>query len=676
MLDHRFDQIEHMAETCLLSYARLRAQPKSAVLPAGRDGPNCFRLPACLKAQVRIMFPPSEDLVGSRNPDRLPQTGMLRLGRPGHVWIAKCSSCGRMGPAAYLEELPEPPWTIGCANETVLTTMKIGRNQICLCGSGQKYKRCCGRLSASEGKPLPRSPTPDVQQMLGRHQAAERIREAQQGLGRPIVSFRLHDHQLVAVGKTLHWSLKWKTFSDFLSEYLKQTLDPQWGNAELAKPLAERHPILKWYDAFCHYQRETIKTPGEVSTAVMNGVTACYLGLAYSLYLLAHNVELQDRLVRRLKDVRQFQGAYYELIVANILIRAGFTLTLEDETDGLSKHCEFAAVSKRTGKKYWVEAKMRAVSGLLGKGDQDGASDTNPISQLIPHLNGALKKPATDERLIFIDLNTDAAIGADGKPAWGERAITRLDQYEDKELQAGVTAYVFVTNLPFHRMLQEHPVVSAIPLGLGMPDFNRPGSYRLSEVYRLRQKHIDAHEIGIALTKYAQLPSTFDGGLPSESFGGCASRVIIGETYFFESLRDGGTVGTVGTVTTATVDEQGKEALIGIVDQSGTGLILRKPMSEQELADYQAHSDAYFGRVRPVQRTITDPYELFEWLMECNKGLPRKTLLDRSAAALNIDALKCMSDEDLLALYCEGMVAACQAAGFRTTPGPTGPTRG
>jgi hypothetical protein len=36
------------------------------------------------------------------------------------------------------------------------------------------------------------------------------------------------------------------------------------------------------------------------------------------------------------------------------LIRAGFKLELEDETDGASKHCEFSAMSK--GKKYWVEA--------------------------------------------------------------------------------------------------------------------------------------------------------------------------------------------------------------------------------------------------------------------------------------------------------------------------------
>src|SRR5262249_39825232 len=153
-------------------------------------------------------------------------------------------------------------------------------------------------------------------------------------------------------------------------------------------------------------------------------------GLAYSIYLHDHNVEIQERLIRRLKDPANFQGAFYELFIASTLIRAGFELTLEDETDGLSKHCEFAAVSRRTGKKYWVEAKMKAMAGVLG---QTQGTDTNPISRLIPHLNDALTKPAADQRLIFIDLNAEPEFGTDLKPIWHDRAVERLERYEAKE---------------------------------------------------------------------------------------------------------------------------------------------------------------------------------------------------------------------------------------------------
>ena len=205
----------------------------------------------------------------------------------------------------------------------------------------------------------------------------------------------------------------------------------------------------------------------------MTGVVACYLGTAYSLYLLDHNVELQARLVRRLKNSKDFQGAYYELIVANALIRAGFELTLEDETDLSTRHCEFAAVSHRTGKKYWVEAKMRAVVGLLGKDDNDGTRNPNLISQMIPHLNDALRKLAADDRLIFVDLNTGAAIGADGKPTWTQSSFARLEKFECRELAAGVTAYVFISNVPFHRMLNERLHIALCSVWFGNSRFRQ-----------------------------------------------------------------------------------------------------------------------------------------------------------------------------------------------------------
>ena len=69
----------------------------------------------------------------------------------------------------------------------------------------------------------------------------------------------LNDHQIVAVGKTIHWSKKAKTFVDFLGEYIKHKIGGEWGKAELAKPLTERHPLMQWYDAYCRYQMATIQ---------------------------------------------------------------------------------------------------------------------------------------------------------------------------------------------------------------------------------------------------------------------------------------------------------------------------------------------------------------------------------------------------------------------------------
>jgi hypothetical protein len=291
-------------------------------------------------------------------------------------------------------------------------------------------------------------------------------------------------------------------------------------------------------------------------------------------------------------------------------------------------------VSKRTGKKYWVEAKMRAVIGLLGKDRSDGTPDPNPISQMVRQLNNALRKPAADDRLIFIDLNTDPAMSADGKPAWAKRALARLEQFESRELGSGLNAYVFLTNAPFHRALDAAMHIALAAFGLGIPDFHRPGAYRLTEIYRRKRKHIDAHYIAEAFVKYPQLPTTFDGSLPSESFDG-NRRVMIGETYVFEGVKNlAGDGDLIATVTTASVLEPEKQAYIGVTDQDGRSQILAEPMTDQQIADYKAHPEAYFGKLQYVGKKVNGPYELFEFFMESYKSLSRAVLLERLAAAL------------------------------------------
>ena len=236
-------------------------------------------------------------------------------------------------------------------------------------------------------------------------------------------------------------------------------------------------------------------------------------------------------------------------------------MTLEDEADAATKHCEFAAVSEKTGKKYWVEAKMRAVTGTLGRTDADGGPEGKPLARIIPHLNAALQKPANDERLIFIDVNTPPEIGVGGKPDWLEPVMQRLEKYEKSENRTNATAFVFVTNVAFHRDLNGPPALAASPFGLALTDFNRPGMVRVTDAYRRKQKYIDAHAIGHSLENYLRLPSTFDGSLPSEAFGHATTRVKIGETYFFADAGEGG---MTGIVTAATVDEQNKQMIIGV----------------------------------------------------------------------------------------------------------------
>jgi SEC-C motif len=534
--------------------------------------------------------------------------------------------------------------------------MKIGRNKPCPCGSGKKYKRCHGGFA-----PAPVT-DPRLIRALNhsrdRFEAQEHIRQTQQGRGKPIIAATIDQHQMVAVGNKVMFSKGWKTFIDFLSDYLKAKLTPEWGNAEIAKPLNERHTIMQWYDAVCRLQKDSIKTPGEPTPMEMNGVLACYYGLAYALYLIEHNVELQNRMIARLKDRSNFQGAYYELMVARTLIAAGFELTLEDEVDRGSKHCEFAAVSKDSKQKYWIEAKMRSVAGLLGKNETDGTTGKkaeNPISHLVTHLHAALRKPASDQRMIFIDLNTEmtADVSDENRPAFLETVNRRIAKYEKEQLESGKTAYIFVTNMTFHRDLLGSPQMVSLPTSLGIPDFNRSGHYRLPEIYRRDQKHADALRVGESLAKLLSFPTTFDGSLPASSLNGEEPPVQIGETYNFEGVGPDGS-DLVGEVTEAIVDETAEEAIIAIYTDNKQAHILKQPMTEGQLADYRAHKEAYFGKIKYVPKGIKTPYDMFLFFVQGQRGMKREKLLEY--LKMSEEQAKRMSDEDLLLEYCERLV--------------------
>lgn len=487
-----------------------------------------------------------------------------------------------------------------------------------------------------------------MKKALERHKANELIREQQQGLGKPIIATKFKDQQVVAVGNTVYISPKWKTFLDFLSHYIKKTIGEEWGNLEIKKIFEDRHPLLQWYDKCCKLQGESLDGSGKVQSIPATGAVYCYYGIAYNLYLLKHNVELQQRYIERLKDINNFQGAYYELIVANCLIRSGFELELEDETDEQTKHCEFSAVSKKTEKKYWVEAKSRAVAGILGKTTKNGTTKKDPTYMLSKHINNAFQKPASDERLIFVDVNT--SYENEDVPAWINRAGEKLDMKE-KDLKPEQAAYVFVTNIGFHWNLDSEKRGNAILAhGLGIPDFAKRGYFRLTELYRSKQRHIDAYEIMEAVRDYPKLPLTFDGSLPSKTFSDNPQHLKIGETYFFEDIGENG---LTATITSATVNESAKLIYIG----TDKGQILTRPISDDELADYKNHPDAFFGTIHKQGKRTDDEYEFFERMVEIHMSYPKSYVLKQIENWNNSDELKKLSHEDLVLDYCEGLVA-------------------
>jgi hypothetical protein len=176
-------------------------------------------------------------------------------------------------------------------------------------------------------------------------------------------------------------------------------------------------------------------------------------------------------------------------------------------------------------------------------------------------------------------------------------------------------------------------------------DGRRPTQYRCAPV-------VDAFR------HIATFPATFDGSLPSEAFGRDDDRIVIGETYFFEDDKGGG---TLGTVTTAIAIEDTREVALTISTPDGKSMIYRRPMSEAARAEYKEHPDTYFGKIQPVGGRINSLFDAFEWLMETYSKSSREFLLKELNKRPEPGGFERYTTEELAALYCERMAGAMWA---------------
>lgn len=530
---------------------------------------------------------------------------------------------------------------------------KIGRNAPCYCGSGRKFKRCHGRVQ----HPLPDEIEKEIiehgRRHFEKHKAQELQRQKQQGLGRPIISIEYNGYRFVAVGSRLHYG-KWKTFPDFLGNYIKHTLDGEWGNAEIAKPLAERHPLMQWYDKICHLQAAHAKELGMVFSTPMTGAVSAYNRLAYNLYLIAHNgKDIQTRLIARLKDKDNFQGALFEAQVAAWLIMAGFELVYEDETDGNTTHCEFTATYTATGEKYSVEAKSRAT--------KPGGSARTPVGN---QLRKALAKKADYRRLVFIDLNKSLHTREDA-----ERAIDHAEQIigsvETMTMDDGMPAppaYVCITNMNDQHALDTSALAMMISFrGFKIHDFMGVEFPSLREAARARERHWPMFQLFKSIEEHREIPPTFGGELPSEVFvSNPLPRLQIGQ-FYAATGPDG--VEVNAKLMEATVWND-KACCILSDPANNNSWIATFDMTPEELADYAKYPDSYFGVYKRQNPKVETAMDMFDFFVEGYKNTQKERLIELLPNYADQEGLRAMSQEGLVELVAEGSTMGAIANGF------------
>jgi hypothetical protein len=528
---------------------------------------------------------------------------------------------------------------------------KIGRNDPCPCGSGKKFKKCHGGIFAQSSMNTEPPGLEALKTRLEQVKALQKQRQQQQGLGKSIISTTFQGYRIVAVANKLFYSRTWKTFHDFLFHYIKTLLGSDWGNSELKKPHEERHPILNWYHDATMYMNAHIKNPGKVHEAPTNGIVEAYLGLAYDLYSLEHNAEVQERLLKRMKIREQFYGAYYEICISAALIRAGFGIEFEDETDSKTSHCELTATFQKTGKKFSVEAKMR----LPGKSSLDVGSQ----------LYEALKKRANYTRLVFIEVNVPDNAD-DRRTIEVLSGVLKSIRTREKKItikgEPAPPAYVIVTNNPYYYSQNNPCKRYGMAEGFKIPDFKFGDQYSdIRAALKLRQKHQEITALMKSMAMHHFPPSTFDGEIPEFAFSEEKSRgrLIIGKKF---RLPDGKGGETVGELQHAVVMEQEKSAFGVYKLSDGTQAMFSCPLTDGELAAYQKFPDTFFGVDKPHTRGgIQDPLELYDWFFSCYSKTPKERLLEFMKNSAEYQHLQTLSVEELASVYCERLVYATLA---------------
>jgi hypothetical protein len=150
----------------------------------------------------------------------------------------------------------------------------------------------------------------ELLELLNKKKVLEELRIAQQSFRNSIISTEFDRRQFMEISSKVFDVGNCKTFHEVLLVYLRVLLEERWIKKELEKGLVTRHPILQWHNSMTRYQRENIQGLSNVQTSSNIGAISALLTLSYNLYLMAHNSELQENLIKRLKDRNQFLGAH------------------------------------------------------------------------------------------------------------------------------------------------------------------------------------------------------------------------------------------------------------------------------------------------------------------------------------------------------------------------------
>lgn len=338
----------------------------------------------------------------------------------------------------------------------------------------------------------------DIFQRIKDMHRKEKERKDTFGDIKPIIQAEVKGKRFVAIGSKLHFADNWRTFPDFLYDYIMFVFGEDWFNLEISKPHDKRHSVMQWRYSIYEFQKTQKKNYDGLYEAIPTGPYKAYLTLAYDLYLLEHNQKLQKSLVNRLLIIDQFQGVRYELFVASTLTRAGYKIDYKLPKKKGQKVVEFFAIHKKSGQKIAIESKSRHRPGVLGRSGNVESPETIRI-RLGQLINQAITKKPDIPYFIFIDMNLPPErikIFEDLKLKELIKTLANTPKNEDDKDDFNMILY---TNFPYHygNTFESYPKdhLSVV--------------FSLDPAHPLKNKSI-MEQIQSEVNKYGKIPNFFD----------------------------------------------------------------------------------------------------------------------------------------------------------------------
>ena len=277
------------------------------------------------------------------------------------------------------------------------------RNSRCPCGSGKKYKKCHG--SAMETPEIDFFDTPAGRRIVEKAAEMRNPPPPPRMVSRPQIQTVAFGKKIRAVRNALHYRPLEETFHDFQLNLLLWTLGKNWYDEQMRKPPGERHVILRWRaerNEVLEKHRDPSAPPNQPVRAPLTGNMKALQVLADDIYQLQHALKTPRKIVERLRNMREFQGARYEILVASLFARCGFEIEFID--DRAKKNPEFFAI--KAGERLAVEAKSRHRPGVLHESGEYVAEAQPAKARIRGLFQEALEQnPGQVPFVVFIDVN-------------------------------------------------------------------------------------------------------------------------------------------------------------------------------------------------------------------------------------------------------------------------------